>query len=135
MFKDVETENLILHLENLNADNEEIKLLKSVLITMKGYIIDLQKDLKDIQFPDELKKLQMRLTGSMWRMRITLIRNELMRVRELTDQKNDMEADLIEAKRKILIQDKDLKDKLVVKEVLEKRIGELQLRVEQISGL
>jgi len=71
----------------------------------------------------------------MWRKRIDLIRDELMRVRQLTDQKNDLEAELVDAKKKILIQEKDLKDKIVVKEVLEKRIGELQLRVEQIAGL
>jgi len=58
-----------------------------------------------------------------------------MQVEELKNQKNDLEVELVEAKKKILIQEKDLKDKIVVKEVLEKRIGELQLRVEQISGL
>jgi hypothetical protein len=65
----------------------------------------------------------------MWRRRIDGIRDELLRVKQLTDQKNDMEAELVEAKKRIIIQDKDLKDKIVVKEVLEKRIGELQLRV------
>jgi hypothetical protein len=69
------------------------------------------------------------LTGGMWRRRIDGIRDELLRVKQLTDQKNDMEAELVEAKKRIIIQDKDLKDKIVVKEVLEKRIGELQLRV------
>lgn len=135
MFKDIEAENLILHFENLNVEREEIKILKNVLLTMQTYIKELQIDLEDIQFSDELKKLQTRLTGGMWRKRIDLIRDELMRVRQLTDQKNDLEIELVEAKKKILIQEKDLKDKIVVKEVLEKRIGELQLRVEQISGL
>jgi len=135
MFKEIEAENLILHLENLNAEREEIKILKNVLLTMQTYIKELQVDLEDIQFSDELKKLQTRLTGTMWRKRIDLIREELMRVRQLTDQNNDLEAELVEAKKKILIQDKDLKDKIVVKEVLEKRIGELQLRVEQIAEL
>lgn len=135
MFKDFEAENLILFLENLNAEREEIKLLKNVLIQMQAYIKELQVDLEEMQFSDELKKLQTRLTGGLWRKRIDLIRDELTRVRQLTEQKNDLEAELVEAKKKIVIQDKDLKDKGVVKEVLEKRIGELQLRVEQISGL
>ena len=71
----------------------------------------------------------------MWIDRIKQIHNGLMQVEELKNQKNDLEVELVEAKKKILIQEKDLKDKIVVKEVLEKRIGELQLRVEQISGL
>lgn len=71
----------------------------------------------------------------MWIDRIKQIHNGLMQVEELKNQKNDLEVELVKAKKKILIQEKDLKDKIVVKEVLEKRIGELQLRVEQISGL
>lgn len=71
----------------------------------------------------------------MWRKRIEGVKEELLRVKQLTDQKNDLEVELVEAKKKVLIQEKEIKDKNVVKEVLEKRIGELQLRVEQIAGL
>jgi hypothetical protein len=102
---------------------------------MQTYIKELQIDLEEIHFSDKLKMLQTRLIGGMCCKRIDGIRDELLRVMRLTDQKNDMEAELVEAKKRIIIQHKDLKDKIVVKEVLKKRIGELQLRVEQIAGL
>lgn len=106
-----------------------------MLLTVQADIKELLNDLDEIHFTDQLKKLQTKLPGGMWRKRIEGVRDELLRVKQLTDQKNDLEVELMEAKKRVLIQDKELKDKNVVKEVLEKRIGELQLRVEQIAGL
>lgn len=79
--------------------------------------------------------MQTRLSGGVWRNRIQQIKEELQKVKQLTDKKNDLEQELLEAKKKMIMQEKDIKDKNVVKDVLEKRIGELQLRVEQISLL
>lgn len=51
------------------------------------------------------------------------------------DQKTELEQQLLEAKKSILILERDVKDKQNSKEVYEKRIGELQLKVEQATTL
>ncbi len=51
----------------------------------------------------------------MWQKRVETIKSELQRVKELSDQKNDLEVELVEAKKKIVIQEKEIKDRNAAK--------------------
>lgn len=64
-----------------------------------------------------------------------MIKDELLKVKQTMDQKTELEQQLLEAKKNILILERDVKDKQNSKEVYEKRIGELQLKVEQATTL
>ena len=96
---------------------------------------DLILDLNEIELPDELYKLQNKLEGNVWSSKVVAMKEELLRVRQLVEQKAALEFELVEQKRKVLTQEKEIKDKNTVKDVLEKRIAEAELRAEEVTIL
>ena len=63
------------------------------------------------------------------------MRDELLRFESTLQEKNDLEQTVAEQKKKILLLEKEIKDRIVTKELHERRIGELQLKVEQAAFL
>ncbi len=52
-----------------------------------------------------------------------------MKVKQISDEKTELEQVLTETKKKNLLLERDIKDKQSTKQLYEKRIGELQLKV------
>lgn len=64
-----------------------------------------------------------------------MMRDQLTRFDTTLQEKIELEQLVSEQKKKILILEKELKDNQVTKELHERRIGELQLKVEQAAFL
>ena len=87
------------------------------------------KDLEGIHYPTTLSRIQTILPGKVWQERIKIIREDLIRVKEVMEEKKELEHTLMESKKKILLLEREIKEKQSTKELYEKRIGELQLKV------
>lgn len=58
-----------------------------------------------------MSKIQTQLPGKFWQDRIKLINEELMKVKQISDEKTELEQVLTETKKKNLLLERDIKDK------------------------
>lgn len=84
-------------------------------MTTQFHAKELLSDLGNITYPHELSKIQVKLVGKIWIDRIKLIRDELNRFEQTVVEKNDLEKALAEQKKKILMLEKEIKDRQTTK--------------------
>ena len=87
LYNEIEENESTKELSNLYSDFEEIKMLKDTIVTTQVYAKELIEDLKDIQLSSNLGKIHYRLPGAIWIDRIKIIKEELLRVKEISLEK------------------------------------------------
>ena len=98
---------------------------------MQHHSKELLKDLSEINYPNKLAKLKTQFTGKVWNEKFKEIKDQLNKLKDLNEERDELQQVVLEKKKRILQLEKELKDKQSIKELYEKRIGELQLRLEQ----
>lgn len=108
-------------------------MLKDTVLTTQFHLKELVNDLSDITYPTPLSRVHAKLPGRLWQDKLREMRDELGRFEATLAEKVELERVGAEQKRKILMLEKEIKDRQSTKELHERRIGELQLKVEQAS--
>lgn len=98
-------------LGNLYSETENIKSLKETIIMMQYRVKELTNDLQEIKYPNTLSRLQTHLPGKVWAEKIKKIKDELLNVKKLKEQKIELEATLGETKKKVHLMEREIKDK------------------------
>jgi hypothetical protein len=133
ILKEVELNDAIEQLNSLYSEAEDIKMLKDTVLTTMFHLKELVNDLADISYPTPLSRVHAKLPGRLWQDKLREMREELGRFETTLAEKAELERVCAEQKRRILLLEKEIKDRQSTKELHERRIGELQLKVEQAS--
>ena len=108
-------------------------MLKDTVVTTQFHLKELSLDIQNITYTTPLSRVHVKLPGRLWQDKLKEMREELARFEATLAEKAELERVTAEQKRKILILEKEIKDRQSTKELHERRIGELQLKVEQAS--
>lgn len=95
-FKEIEADdNALLCIENISSsENETLKLLKESILSSQVLVKELLADLDEIELKDELHKIQGKLEGAVWGAKLNSMKEELLKVRQLAEQKSALEFDI-----------------------------------------
>ena len=65
-------------------------MLRETILTTQYHANTLENDLKDIVYSSEVSKIQTQLHGKFWQDRIKQIREELMKVKQISEEKAEL---------------------------------------------
>ncbi len=133
ILKEIDLNDSVNELNSLYSEVEDIKMLKDTILTTQFHLKELSNDLQQITYPTPLSRVHIKLPGKLWQDKLREMKEELNKFESTLAEKVELERLHAEQKRKILLLEKEIKDRQSTKELHERRIGELQLKVEQAS--
>lgn len=87
---DIGVEGNYHELNSLYSETENIKMLRETILTTQYHANTLENDLKDIVYTSEVSKIQTQLPGKFWQERIKQIREELLKVKQVSEEKAEL---------------------------------------------
>lgn len=90
ILNDIGVEGNYYELNSLYSETENIKMLRETILTTQYHANTLENDLKDIVYTSEVSKIQTQLHGKFWQDRIKQIREELMKVKQISEEKAEL---------------------------------------------
>lgn len=92
-------------------------MLKDTILTTQFHLKELTNDLSEIVYPTPLSRLHVRLPGRLWQDKLKEMKDELARFEATLAEKAELERVCAEQKRKILLLEKEIKDRQSTKEL------------------
>lgn len=92
-------------------------------MTTQFHLKELCSDLEQITYPTPLSRIHVKLPGKYWQEKLKSMREELGKFEATLKEKEELEQLSAEQKKKILVLEKEIRDRQTIKEQHERRIG------------
>ena len=86
-------------------------MLKETLLTTQYHLKELSSDLEQIVYPSPLSRVHVKLPGKLWQDKLKDMKEELARFEKTLADKEELERVSGEQKKKILMQEQEIRDR------------------------